>query len=96
MPPTVVYWTNGGANDGTSALQNLVQQTYDLSSLTGNITEVDLTANPVVPGEAIDGEDTIFSGLTFLTSAATPVPEPGSLAVLAVAFACFARISRPA
>ena len=88
-------WFNNSSDGGA---QRLDQQTYDISGLTGgNITEVDVTSNPVVvcnadpiepvcgAGPAIGGETTIFSGLTFL--AADPnqqVPEPASLAVLAV------------
>jgi hypothetical protein len=93
-PPTAEWFDNGGTPDGSGSEQHLDQQTYDLSSLVGDITEVDVTVNPVVIGidangnpifgGSADGEDTIFSGLDFLT-AATAVPEPASIMLFGTA-----------
>ena len=89
---TTAEWFTKPASGTNTTGQRLDQQTYDLSSLVGNLTEVDVTETPICappipgnacpPGGSFGGEDTIFSGLTFLTSSTTPVPEPGSLALL--------------
>jgi hypothetical protein len=97
-PPTTSWFNNGAPADQSSAQQRLDQQTYDLSLLSGNIVEVDITSNPIClppipggdpcpPGGSFGGEDTIFSGLTFLTSPPSPAPEPATLALLCVGLA---------
>ena len=90
------WFNNGGNADITSDLQRLDQQTFDLTSLTGHITEVDITSSPIcngidqngncINGGSLGGETTIFAGLTFLTPART-VPEPATLALLAAGLA---------
>jgi hypothetical protein len=96
--PTTNWFNNGAPADGSGAQQRLDQQTYDLSSLSGNIIEVDITSNtvclppipggnPCPPGGSFGGEDTIFAGLTFLTSPPAPAPEPATLALLGVGLA---------
>jgi hypothetical protein len=69
---TTAEWFTKPASGTDTTSQRLDQQTYDLSSLVGNITEVDVTettvcappipGNPCPPGGSFGGEDTIFSG----------------------------------
>ncbi len=90
--PTTNWFNNGGVADGSGAQQRFDQQTYDLSSLSGTIVEVDVTSNPICapptqndpcpPGGSFGGEDTIFVGLTFQTESPAFVPEPASLNLL--------------
>ena len=91
-------WFNNGGDAGIAGgLQRLDQQTYDLTTLSGHITEVDITSNPICNGidpngncyngGSLGGETTIFAGLTFLTAPAADVPEPATLALLAAGLA---------
>jgi hypothetical protein len=100
-PATMLWYDNGGAQNGSGADQHFDMQTYDLTGL-GTITEVDFMETVIVagidpnggviPGPDFGGENSILSGLSFLNAAQTTgggggVPEPITLSIFGAGLA---------